>query len=267
MGLDVSTLLTALRGLGAYVQDRGTFRSQIAQADREFVVGSSYPCLVDRFVESGVARGQYFHQDLYVAQLINQADPAKHVDVGSRVDGFVAHVASFRPIEVLDLRPLRTSAENIQFRQLDLLAPGLAYEEYTPSLSCLHTLEHLGLGRYGDAVDYYGYVRGWANLTKMLRPGGTLYFSVPIGRIQRVEFNAHRIFSLPYLLQVLIDPCFEVVSFAYVDDDGELHRDQSVRSSAAGETFGLAHGCGIFELVRHPDVTEALGQLTRHLAG
>jgi len=28
------------------------------------------------------------------------------VDIGSRVDGFVAHVASFREIEVFDVRPI-----------------------------------------------------------------------------------------------------------------------------------------------------------------
>ena len=33
----------------------------------------------------------------------------RHVDIGSRLDGFVAHVASFREIEVLDIRPLKVN--------------------------------------------------------------------------------------------------------------------------------------------------------------
>ena len=40
--------------------------------------------------------------------MIYAARPEKHVDVGSRVDGFVAHVASFREIEVFDVRPIAT---------------------------------------------------------------------------------------------------------------------------------------------------------------
>src|SRR5712692_9241557 len=60
------------------------------------------PCLHDRGAEAGAVRGEYFWQDLYVAQKIFKASPRKHVDVGSRINGFVAHVASFREIEVID---------------------------------------------------------------------------------------------------------------------------------------------------------------------
>ena len=69
------------------------------------------PCLTDRFEESGAARGHYFHQDLLVAQRIFDSAPARHVDMGSRIDGFVAHVASFREPEQRDLR------ENLPFER------------------------------------------------------------------------------------------------------------------------------------------------------
>ena len=54
-----------------------------------------YPIINEFNDNSGTAKGHYFHQDLLVAQYIFKNKPKKHVDVGSRVDGFVAHVASF----------------------------------------------------------------------------------------------------------------------------------------------------------------------------
>src|ERR1700687_2885292 len=62
----------------------------------------SYPILTDYDAAAGSASGHYFHQDLLVASFIHDKKPARHIDIGSRIDGFVAHVASFRNIEVMD---------------------------------------------------------------------------------------------------------------------------------------------------------------------
>ena len=98
-------------------------------------------------------------------------------------------------------------------------------------------------------MDYYGYRRAWLNLVEMLTEGGHFYFSVPIGR-PRIEFDAHRVFNVSYLLEEMILPTFVVKSFAYVDDDGEMHFNVDPLSPAASANFGLRYGCGIFELVK-----------------
>lgn len=49
-----------------------------------------------------------------MARWIYEAAPIKHVDVGSRVNGFVAHVASFREIEVIDVRPISGAAPSAE---------------------------------------------------------------------------------------------------------------------------------------------------------
>jgi SAM-dependent methyltransferase len=131
---------------------------------------------------------------LLVARRIFEAKPAKHVDIGSRVDGFVAHVASFREIEVLDVRPITAKIPGVTFKRADLLKPLEGLESYCDSLSCLHALEHFGLGRYGDPIDSKGFERGFANMARLLKKDGVFYLSVPIG-IDRVEFNAHRVFD------------------------------------------------------------------------
>jgi hypothetical protein len=249
-GLDPGRFKRTVRGARPFLENRKQFLAQAEASRGEFAVGSDYPCLTDRFDDSGVATGHYFHQDLHVAQHIHEANPTRHVDVGSRVDGFVAHVATFRPIDVMDIRPLTSATRNITFLQRDITKPDAAAQASTDSLSCLHALEHFGLGRYGDELDYYGYRKGWDNLVAMLEPGGRMYFSVPISDRQRFEFDAHRVFSVRYLCEELFAEQFDVTDFAYVDDSGAFHTDVDVTSPEALDSFGLSYGCGVFTLTK-----------------
>lgn len=191
-GFDPRILLRSLRGLPVYFRDWVSFRKTFAGKIKLM------PCLHDRYEEGGATKSEYFWQDLLVARAVHEANPNKHVDIGSRVDGFVAHVASFRGIEVFDVRQISTVVPGVVFRQADLMDPDslpISNEVgYCDSLSCLHALEHFGLGRYGDPINPVGYQRGLANMAKLLQPGGTFYLSTPIGR-ERVEFNANWVFD------------------------------------------------------------------------
>jgi len=248
-GFNPVTTWNTIRGLPFYFSDLLKLRSQRKMSVTPFRMGPPFICVGEKFAEGGVASGHYFHQDLLVAQRIHAHAPARHVDVGSRVDGFVAHVAAFRPVEVLDIRPLKSKSTNISFLQGDLMRP-LPPElvACTDSLSCLHALEHFGLGRYGDPIDHDGYLKGYANLARMVRPGGRLYLSTPIGP-QRIEFNAHRVFAVQTLLD-MVKPQFELLRMSYVDDDGDLHEDAPADSSRMSFNFGCRYGCGILELRR-----------------
>jgi len=237
--------LYRLRDLGNFIRDRGAFEREMAKAETKWPI-ESYPILGDRYASSGTASGHYFHQDLLVARKIFLAAPQRHVDIGSRVDGFVAHVASFREIEVFDIRPMEMSIPNVRFVKMDLMGDSSDYADYTDSISSLHAIEHFGLGRYGDPIDVNGHLKGLDNIYRMLRKGGTFYFSVPIGR-QRVEFNAHRVFSIRYLFD-LLNPRYELLSLSYVDDAGALHADVAIDEAALETSFGCEIGCGIFEL-------------------
>ncbi len=248
-GVDPRKLVRSVRGLGPYFRNRAEMRRQLAAGRGSgFTMGRRYPCLSDRYEESGVATGQYFHQDLFVAQRIFENRPARHVDVGSRVDGFVAHVASFREIEVFDIRDLHVKVKNISFRQRDIMQDRPDLDGYTDSLSCLHTLEHFGLGRYGDPVDADGHTKGWESLYRMLRPGGKFYFATPIGP-QRIEFDGHRVFSVPFLMGMMAGK-YRVDRFAHVDDAGDLVVGGDPAGPDGANSFGCRVGCGIFELTK-----------------
>ena len=169
----------------------------------DFIFGKIYPCLNDKYENNGSATGHYFHQDLLVARRIYENKPEKHIDVGSSVGGFVAHVASFREITVIDIRPSIGKSHNITFVQQDFMSElDKSLISSTDSLSCLHAMEHFGLGRYGDPLNYDGYIIGIENFYKVLKKNGKLYFSVPIGNPQRIEFHAHRVFSPKYLVDI-----------------------------------------------------------------
>ncbi|UBM58909.1 DUF268 domain-containing protein [Marinilongibacter aquaticus] len=205
-----------------------------------------YPIFTDKYDQSGKARGQYFYQDLHVANLIFKANPKKHVDVGSRIDGFVSHLASFREVEVLDIRPLDSDILNVKFKQADLMQMQDELRESTESLSCLHTIEHFGLGRYGDPIDADGHLKGLKSLTEMLKPAGLFYFSTQIGK-SRIEFNAHRVFDVQYLLDVF-RPDFDLELFSYIDDSDKLHTNVTLSDEDIARNFGCKLGCGIFVL-------------------
>jgi len=249
LGLNPMTSVRLIRQLPRYYREYSRFKAQLKSSGSEFQLGNIRPMLNETVCESGNAKGVYFNQDLSVAQRIFENNPSKHVDVGSRIDGFVAHVASFRDIEVLDIRPLSSCIKHVVFRQLDLMHElPKEFVEYTDSLSCLHTLEHFGLGRYGDAIDANGHVQGFENLSRLLKRGGRFYLSVPLGEL-RVEFNAHRVFSLEYLLK-WVEATYRLERFTYVDDEGDLHENVTLTPSLILNNCSCHYGCAILELTK-----------------
>ncbi len=218
VGLDIRRLLYSVRGLSRYLRDVRKYR-------RSYCGRFDYmPCLTDWYEEGGVTKSEYFLQDLLVARMIFAARPERHVDIGSRVDGFVAHVACFREIEVFDVRPITTAISGVVFKQADLMQPATP-EPYCDSVSCLHALEHFGLGRYGDTIDPCGAENGLKNIAALLKAGGILYLSVPIG-IERVEFNANRIFNPCNLIVLAAQHSLKIQSLITISDTGRIEEVQ-----------------------------------------
>ena len=71
-------------------------------------------------------------------------------------------------------------------------------------LSCLHAIEHFGLGRYNDPIDVDGHIKGITNLVKLVSTGGYLYISFPIGQNDEIYFNAHRVFRADTILNIQV---------------------------------------------------------------
>lgn len=202
-----------------------------------------FPIIGEHAESGGYVIPHYFNQDIIVASYIFINKPLKHVDVGSRLDGFISHVASFREIEVFDIRNIETKIKNIKFKKLDINQITSNLENYTDSLSCLHTIEHIGLGRYGDKVDPNGHKKSFCNLIKILKKNGILYISIPISKKNAVFFNAERRFN-PLDILSWSDKV-ELKKFDYIDDNDNIHEDVKLLNFDYNNLF---NGLGIYTL-------------------
>ena len=234
-GVDPRKALRSLRGLPRYVRDYVHFRS--GYSGRLELL----PCLHDWYEEGGTTKLEYFWQDLLVARRIFATRPERHVDIGSRVDGFVAHVASFREIEVFDVRPISTQIPGVRFKQADFMQPATGMKDYCDSLSCLHALEHFGLGRYGDPIDPKGFERGFANMAALLKKDGVFYLSVPVGT-SRVEFNGQRVLDPQAIITLALANSLELRDFTLIRLGGKvevLELDEARLAELASQRYAL----------------------------
>jgi hypothetical protein len=250
-GINPVQLANFLRGLPHYYTERRAFKHQLKRggSESEFEFKNSVSLSGDRFQKAGSVRGHYFNQDLFVAKKVFLSNPIRHVDVGSRLDGFIAHIASFRKIDVLDIRPLESPDTNIIFHQANVLELEEEWFESTDSLPCLHALENFGLGRYGDPIDVDGWKKGLDSLNAMLKPDGVLYLSVPTGLTQRIEFNAQRVFSLESLFESL-SSIFAIEDLSVIDRTGKVVPiDFSTRKVSVPDWL-TEYDCSIWTLTR-----------------
>ncbi len=198
------------------------------------------PILSDRYMESGSARGHYFFQDLWAARKIKLASPKDHIDIGSRIDGFVAHLLCFRHVKVIDIRPLTSNIDGLTFIKSDILSLDPSNHK-SDSVSCLHALEHFGLGRYGDKIDIDAWAKAIKSLSELVQYEGRLYIGVPVGTHNKIVFNAHRVFRPETIIYEANKYNLQLTSFSYIDDNG-VFREDFDPSTVKGN-----YGCGCFE--------------------
>ncbi len=247
-GLDFKIILNSFKGVPGFINNYFAIKKQIKNSNNEFLISSLYPCLQDRFNDAGTLPLHYFYLDQYVAKRIFLNNPGKHMDIGSRIDGFVAHLSVFREVEVLDIRPTPFNIPNVKFKTADLMVRENLEADSCESISCLHAIEHFGLGRYGDPINLNGHKEALANISYILKKGGKFYFAVPMGP-QRIEFDAHRVFSLPYLLNLFKEE-FIIDCFSYIDDSNTFHENVELTEKLVKENANCNYGCAILEMTK-----------------
>ena len=199
---------------------------------------NTFPCLLDRYENVGRVPRHYFWQDLWGARKVFQSGVKRHYDIGSRLDGFIAHCLPFCEIVMMDIRPLPVQIQNLQFQQVNCLDMKQIPDGSIASLSSFHAIEHFGLGRYGDPVDPLGHQKAISEMKRIVGCGGVILIGVPIG-VQRIEFNGHRVFD-PMEIMRLFEG-FLLVEFSAIDDKDEFHVNVNP------EYFrSLRYGCGLF---------------------
>ena len=177
-----------------------------------------WPMLNDKTSSSQTGGGQYFYQDNWALKKVYRSEVKEHFDVGSRIDGFTSQCSVFTKVNFIDFRYIDYGIDNMSCIQGDIL--NLPFNDNSlKSLSCLHVIEHIGLGRYGDPINVNGSLLALKELERVLSSNGDLYLGIPIGK-ERVMYNAHRIFNPNTIIKELKN--LELVEFCAVNDNGKF---------------------------------------------
>lgn len=173
-----------------------------------------YPCLNDNTEFTGFDR-HYVYHPAWATRIVKKIRPVKHIDISSTLH-FCSMLSAFIPVEFYDYRPANLILDDLSSSFADLT--NLPFETNSvESISCMHTIEHIGLGRYGDPLDYDGDIKAINELKRVVATGGSLLFVVPLGYQSVICFNAHRIYSKSQVLELFAD--MELMEFALIPED------------------------------------------------
>ncbi len=71
----------------------------------------------------------------------------------------------------------------------------LRYQKSFDFIASFSSLEHSGLGRYNDPLDPYGDFKEVQKLRCLLKDDGLFYLGFEIATVDKLVFNAHRIYG------------------------------------------------------------------------
>ena len=223
------------------IREQGKLFSTLnGRPDFNFNPQLEYIISTDRYNDAGMITS-YFWQDLWAARHIFKMRPKMHYDIGSRVDGFITHLLSFKQkVTQIDIRPLAVEVDGYGFIQSDATHLDGIDDDSIDSLSALCSLEHFGLGRYGDEIDPEACFKAFDSIQRVVRSGGYVYISVPIGR-EHLEFNAHRVFAPQTILNAF--GMMDLLEFsscygADMDVNIDIHKYDNW-DEYGGERYGL----------------------------
>lgn len=196
----------------------------------------------ERTNETEFDRHYIFHT-AWAARALEKIKPKTHTDIASSL--YLAGIVSaFMPIKFYDYRPANLNLKNLTSDFANLLY--LPFEnESIESLSCLHVIEHVGLGRYGDPLDYNGDLKAINELKRVLCKGGNLLFAVPVGK-PRIIFNVHRIYSYDQIIECFSD--FELKEFALIPD--KATNGGLIYNATKTLVDKQNYGCGCFWFIK-----------------
>lgn len=202
-----------LRDIRWYHSDYKLLKQSISTAavHCDMPISLLHPCLRDKTSFTPIEY-TYFYQDTWAAKQIFDLAPEHHFDVGSSVKS-MALISQRIPVTMVDIRPPEVVLDGFDFIKGSILS--LPFNDGSiVSLSSLCVVEHIGLGRYGDPIDPSGSEKAASELSRVLAPGGHLFFSVPVDSDNRVYFNAHRAFTRSRVLGLF--PGLNLVEDAYI---------------------------------------------------
>jgi SAM-dependent methyltransferase len=235
--VDLNKFLASFRGLFWYLRDIVKYMI----ASKKWLINFDLYPILDEKTKITDVDYQYLYQQIWVFNEVNKLKPNNHYDVSSTYQ-MSCYLAGITNAHFIDLRPIEADIDNLHLLKGEI--ENLPFEDNSlESLSCLHVIEHIGLGRYGDKLNVDGPKIACKELSRVVKPGGYLYLSTPIGR-ERICFNAHHVFNPLTILKYCKD--LELVEFSMVDDEGKLHKDMKVKGYQDKE-----YSLGMFKFIKN----------------
>jgi SAM-dependent methyltransferase len=143
-----------------------------------------------------------YHSDPYLIRLLKRHSIAGQsvLIIGSETPYFEALVSQFggRPTTV-EYRKIIQDIPGLETFTVDEFADSNRQFDCALSVS---SIEHSGLGRYGDLLDPEADFKAMNKFRRHVKPGGMFFLQVPVGQ-DLVAWNAHRVYGaarLPHLL-------------------------------------------------------------------
>ncbi len=222
------------------LKDYSTFKKNL-KGDTRFTLSltDAYPCIKDKTVTTGFDRHYVYHTS-WAARKVKEINPEFHIDISSSLY-FSGIVSAFVPVHFYDYRPAHLNLSNLTSEPGDLL--NLPFESNSvTSISCMHTIEHVGLGRYGDPIDPSSDIQAINELIRVTKPGGSILFVTPVGGKAIIEYNAHRIYTYDQIMSYFKD--LDLVEFTLIP---EYESKGGLLTQATKEdTLDEKYACGCF---------------------
>jgi len=197
------------------VSDYLRFRRNMQGSRFAVRLADVYPCIKDKTIQTGFDRHYVYHTS-WAARVLAEAMPTKHIDISSSLY-FSGIVSAFIPVDFYDFRPADITLSELRSKQGDITKLPFA-DNSQSSLSCMHVIEHIGLGRYGDPIDSEGDIKSAAELSR----------------------NAHRIYT--YELVQKLFPTLTLKEFTLIPE----HSGDMIRNADPSLAQNEHYACGCF---------------------
>ena len=235
LGKDV--LIRFPKKVGRFFEFIGEMNKFKQLADSRFNIEwkNIYPCLTDKLRTTPFDQ-HYTYHPAWAARILAKTNPEYHVDFSS-ILYFGTMLSAFIPVKFYDYRPADINLTGWDGNFADLCNLEIADNSFI-SVSCMHTVEHIGLGRYGDKLDPDGDIKAVNELQRITQPNGDILFVTPVGK-PRIEFNGHRIYSYELVLNMFAASTLQ--QFSLIPDNGGL-----VENADPSLVSQQNYGCGCF---------------------
>lgn len=200
------------------------------------------PCMDDKTTVTHFDH-HYIYHPAWAIRKVREIDPSVHIDIGS-ILYFSTMLSASHQVQFYDYRPAAVILDGLKTGSEDLCALSFA-DKSIASISCMHTVEHVGLGRYGDPIDPDGDLKAMHELQRVIAPGGSLLFVTPVGK-PKICFNAHRIYSFEQIISYF--PELELAEFSLIPDTGQT--TGMIMNADPALVKAQEYGCGCFHFTR-----------------